>query len=315
MTLLITGANGFIGATLLNYLEAGNVPVRTLSRTRLPLDTSSAQDSFTKHSSPIDTAMHGISVIIHLAARAHVLKDSAASPLSAYREANVDYTVALANAAVAHGVRRFVFVSSIKVNGDSTSGDYRYTEHSPPTPQDPYSISKWEAEQALMQISAATGLELVILRPPLVYGPGVKGNFAQLLSIVKHGIPLPFASISNRRDLIFVNNLVDALVACATHPAAAGKTYLVSDGCSISTPALVDYLASSMGLPKRTFRFPPQLLRLIAKIAGKSAQAERLLDSLQIDSDKIRRELGWIPPYTLQQGLQLTAQAYLAKRK
>lgn len=303
MSFLITGANGFVGNRLMDQLHKLNLSPRSLPH------------HLFNNSMAIDQAMQGVTTVFHLAARVHVMHENASDPLAEFRAANVKGTQQLIEAAIASGVKRFVYVSTIKVNGDRTLPGQFFSEHDTPAPQDDYAQSKWEAEQLLLTPACQERIETVIIRPPLVYGTGVKGNFSALLSLVRHNVPLPFASINNQRDLVYLDNLVGALIQCATHPAAAGKTYLVSDGCSISTPALIDCLASSMGLPKRTFRCPPKLLRLVAKIAGKSAQAERLLDSLQIDSDKIRRELGWIPPYTLQQGLQLTAQAYLAKQK
>jgi len=185
-----------------------------------------------------------------------------------------------------------------------------YRETDPPAPQDPYGISKWEAEQVLHRVAAETGLEIVIVRPPLVYGPRVKGNFAQMLQVLQRGIPLPLASVHNRRSLIYLGNLVDALLLCAMHPAAAGRTYLVSDGEDISTPELLRRLGMALGRPARLFPFPPSLLMGAAKLLDRRAQAERLLGSLRIDSSRIRRELGWQPPFTLQQGLQCTAEWY-----
>ena len=213
----------------------------------------------------------------------------------------------MARSAAASGARRLVYVSSIKVNGEETPAGRIYTEQDVPAPQDPYAISKWEAEQSLQRVAKETGLEVVIVRPPLVYGAGVKGNFAQMLSVLMRGIPLPFASVCNQRDLVYVENLVHALIVCATHPAAAGQTYIVSDGESVSTPNLLRRLAVALQMPVRIFPFPQVLLSQFARMVGKSAQVERLLGSLQVDSGKIRRELGWLPPYTLQQGLQETA--------
>ncbi len=177
-------------------------------------------------------------------------------------------------------------------------------------PQDPYGISKWEAEQALHRVATETGLEVVIVRPPLVYGAGVKGNFVQMLKVLAKGIPLPLASVGNLRSLVYVENLVDALILCATHPAAAGQTYLVSDGEDISTPELLRRLGIAMGHPARLIPCPEAVLKLLGKLAGKSDQVERLLGSLQVDSGKIRRELNWTPPCSLRQGLQETAEWY-----
>jgi nucleoside-diphosphate-sugar epimerase len=251
--------------------------------------------------------------------------------LEEFRRVNVAGTEHLARSAAASGVKRLVYVSSIKVNGESTlspstlspsrpprklspacgGGEHNiFTESDIPNPQDPYGISKWEAEQALHRIAEETGLEVVIVRPPLVYGAGVKGNFAQMLKVLARGIPLPLASVRNLRSLVYVGNLADALIACATHPAAAGQTYLVSDGEDVSTPGLLRQLGDGMGRPARLFPWPAALLKLAGRVVGKADQVERLLGSLQVDSGKIRRELGWTPPHTLQQGLQATAEWY-----
>ena len=255
-------------------------------------------------------ALQGIGVVIHLAARVHVMRDDALDPPSAFRRTNTVGTEHLARCAAAAGVKRLVYVSSIKVNGEETGGGHGYTEFDTPSPQDPYGISKWEAEQALHRVAEETGLEVVIVRPPLVYGAGVKGNFAQMLGVLAKGIPLPLASVENLRSLVYVGNLADALIVCATHPAAAGRTYLVSDGEDISTPELLRRLGAAMGHPARLIPCPPGLLKLGGHLTGKTDQVERLLGSLRVDSGKIRRELNWTPPYTLQQGLQATAGWY-----
>ena len=259
-------------------------------------------------------ALNGVEVVIHLAARVHVMKDTSVDPLAEFRRVNVQGTENLARQAVRAGVRRLVYVSSIKVNGEGTSGSQGYSERDTPAPQDAYGISKWEAEQALHRVAQETGLEVVIVRPPLVYGPGVKGNFISLLAAVGKGIPLPLASTDNARSLVYVGNLVDALIACATHPAAAGQTYLVSDGAPVSTATLVEKIAGALDCRSRSFYFPPVLMRAAAALLGRSAQIDRLFGSLRVDDEKIRRELGWIPPYTLEQGLRATAEWYRGQR-
>jgi nucleoside-diphosphate-sugar epimerase len=255
------------------------------------------------------------------------MHEAAENPLEEFRKVNVAGTEHLARSAAACGVKRLVFVSSIKVNGEGTfpvSSKSKKIPPSPPLqkwginktafsevdeacPQDPYGVSKWEAEQALHRVAAETGLEVVIVRPPLVYGAGVKGNFAQMLKVLSKGIPLPLASVGNLRSLVYIGNFVDALLICATHSAAAGQTYLVSDGEDVSTPDLLRQLGAAMGHPARLLPLPPALLRLAGRLIGKSDQIDRLLGSLQVDSSKIRHELGWKPPYTLQEGLRLTA--------
>jgi UDP-N-acetyl-alpha-D-quinovosamine dehydrogenase len=310
--ILVTGANGFVGQRLSKEIVRRGWDLRAASRTKLL--SSDFDDQVVVGEIDGETiwtdALKNVDLVIHLAGRAHVMHDDSANPLAEYRRINTSGTEHLARCAAKAGVRRLVYASSIKVNGESTITGRSYSESSVPAPEDPYGISKWEAEQALRRVAGETGLEVVIVRPTLVYGPGVKGNFAQMLSVLARGIPLPFASVSNSRSLIYVDNLVDALVACATHPAAAGQTYLVSDGEDVSTPDLLRQLAVAMGVPSRLFPCPPILLRLAGAMAGKSQQIERLLGSLQVDSAKIRRELNWVPPYTLQQGLRATAEWY-----
>ena len=259
-------------------------------------------------------ALAAIDIVIHLAARVHVMRDTVADSLAEFRRVNTAGTEHLARCAAASGVKRLVYVSSIKVNGEKTHERQKFSEADRPAPQDAYGVSKWEAEQALHRVASETGLEVVVVRPPLIYGPGVKGNFAQMLNVVAKCIPLPFASVLNYRDLIYVGNLADALIACAVHPAAAGQTYLVCDGEAVSTPDLLRQLAAAMSVSSRLFPCSLALLLLAGKLAGKSQQLERLLGSLQVDSDKIRHDLNWMPPYSLRQGLQVTAEWYRTKR-
>lgn len=253
--------------------------------------------------------MSEVDCVVHLAARTHVLRDTDVDMLAAYRRVNVEGTRRLAQAAARSGVRRLVFVSSIKVNGEATV-DQPFTENDTPRPEDAYGISKWEAERAMSQIAADTGMEAVVLRPPLVYGPGVKGNLLQLLRVVARGWPLPLASIRNRRSLIFVGNLVEAIMAAAASPAASGNTYLVSDGEDVSTPELVRALARALNVPARLVPCPAVLLKCAARVIGRSDAAARLTGSLQVDSSNIRRQLGWRPHATLAAGLAETARWY-----
>jgi nucleoside-diphosphate-sugar epimerase len=216
--------------------------------------------------------------------------------------------------AAAAGVRRLVYLSTIGVNGRRTFSA-PFTEKDIPDPKDPYAISKWESEQLLLKAGRETGLEIVVLRPPLVYGQGVGANFLKLLDFVQKGIPLPLASVSNRRSFIYVENLSDAILKCAMHPCASGRTYLVCDDESVSTPELIDHIAHFMRVPARTFPGPPRLLNLAGKLIGKSAELSRLLHSLVIDGEQIRSETGWAPPYTLSQGLKKTVDWYLTTRE
>ncbi|HET9114369.1 MAG TPA: SDR family oxidoreductase [Burkholderiales bacterium] len=307
--LLITGANGFVGRALCEAALVRGFAVK--AATRSPCWFSDGIESAVI--GPVDgetdwtSALAGVDVVIHLAARVHVMRESALDPLAEFRRVNAAGTAQLARSAAAAGAQRLVYVSTIKVNGEETTGERRYSELDGAAPQDAYGVSKWEAEQALHKVSRETGLQVVIVRPPLVYGAGVKGNFAQMLRAVARGVPLPLASVDNRRDLLYVGNLVDALLRCAVHPAAAGQTFLLSDGEPVSTPELLRRLAQALGVAGRLFPFPPALLKLAGKLTGRSAQIERLLGSLQIDSGKIRRELDWQPPYSLEQGLRDTA--------
>lgn len=309
--MLITGATGFVGRFLCERLLAEGVQVHgTLLASEAPSTLVGGVKPVTVDPLGADTrwghALTGINTIIHLAARVHIMDDSAADPLTEFRKVNVEGTAHLAREAAKSGVRRFVFVSSIKVNGEETPAPY--TPDSPAKPSDPYGISKWEAEQALSRIEAETGLEIVVVRPTLVYGPGVKANFLNMMKVVQSGLPIPLASIHNRRSLIYVGNLVDALAICATHPAAAGKTYLVSDGEDISTPELIRRVAKALDKPARLFPLPASALRLAGRLTGKSATINRLLGSLTVDGTWIRDELGWLPPFTIEAGLEETAE-------
>lgn len=314
MRCLVTGADGFVGQYLCAELLRQGQSVRAAVRSASPsIDTIEVMAVGTIDGETNWTdALYGMDVVIHLAARVHVMKDVSVDPLAEFCKINVAGTEQLARRAAESGAKRFVYVSSIKVNGEQTSATQPFTELDEANPQDPYGISKWQAEQALQRIAQETGLEVVIVRPPLVYGPEVKGNFAQMLKVLAKGIPLPLASVRNLRSLIYVENLVDALITCATHPTATGQTYLVSDGEDISTPDLLRQLGVAIGHPARLFPCPPALLKLAGRLTGKGEQIERLLGSLRVDSSKIRRELNWTPPYTLEQGLRATADWYRA---
>lgn len=305
---LVTGANGFVGGSLCSELALRRYAVcAALRSNKMACDVAEqAIVGAINGETDWSNALLAVDVVIHLAARVHVMQDDASDPLAEFRRVNVAGTENLARQAAANGVKRFVYVSSIKVNGEQTVAA-PFSETDAASPQDPYGISKWEAEQALHRVAAETGLEVVIVRPPLVYGNGVKGNFAQMLKVLAMGMPLPLASVKNLRSLVYVENLADALILCATHPAAAGNTYLVGDGEDISTPDMLRLLGDAMGHPARLFACPMPLLRLAGRLSGRSDQIDRLLGSLRVDSGKIRRELGWVPPHTVQQGLRLTA--------
>jgi len=309
-TVVITGATGFVGTALCHRMLQEKCSVRGTIRTApqaasLPKGVVPVLISSIGPNTDWSAALAGVDTVVHLAARVHVMKDSSGDPLTAYRLVNVAGTEKLARQAAAHGVRRLVYLSSVKVNGEETSAPYK--EEDCPAPQDPYGISKWEAEGILQRIAAETGLEVVIIRPPLVYGPGVKANFLKLLKFIDLGVPMPFSSIDNRRSMIYLGNLIDAIIICATHPKAAGQIYLVSDGEDMSTPLLIRQVATALGRRARLIPFPPSLMRILGKLLGKSSAIDRLLSSLVVDNNKIRRELGWNPPFTTSNGLKETA--------
>ena len=253
-------------------------------------------------------AIAGVDCVIHCAARAHVMHETAGDALAAYRAVNVDGSRRLAEQAAAAGVRRLVYLSSIKVNGEQTALGAPFSFLDTPAPEDAYGISKWEAEQALWDVSAQTGLEVVVVRPPLVYGPGVKGNLARLLKLVRSGVPLPLGAVQNKRSLIGLDNLVDLLIRCVYHPAAAGQTFLVSDGEDLSTPDLLRHMAAAMGRSARLVPVPVPLLRLAGSALGKRAEIDRLVGSLQINSSHTRQVLGWTPPVSIQEGIRRMVQ-------
>ena len=314
-TALVTGANGFIGQPLCREMLRQGWQVR--AAVRAPCEFPVAVETVSVGAIDGETnwadALRDIDVVIHLAARVHVMEDTAADPLAEFLKVNTQGTANLARQAAAAGVKRLVYVSTIKVNGEQTTETQPFVESGEPNPQDAYSISKWQAEQALHGVARETGLEVVILRPPLVYGPSVKGNFIRLLEAIDKGIPLPLAGVRNKRSLIYLDNLAGALIVCARHPAAAGKTYLVRDGADVSIPELVRQIAAGLGTSPGLFPFPVMLLRVLGGLFGKPESAERLLGSLRINDDLIRRELGWKPEFTLRQGLQVTADWHKAQ--
>jgi nucleoside-diphosphate-sugar epimerase len=308
-TILVTGATGFVGRALLPRLVSDGWRVRAAVRVSSPAMPAGVEAMEVGDIGP-DTGWHealaGVDAVVHLAARAHVLDESSPDAFALYRAVNALGALKLAEAAAAAGVRRFVFLSSVRVHGARSAGA-PFTESSPLAAEDPYGQSKIEAESGLAQIARATQLEPVVLRPPLVYGAGARGNFARLVRLVGQGMPLPLASVRNRRSLIYVGNLVDAIVRSLEHPAATGRTFLVSDGEDISTPELVRRIARALGRPARLIPVPPALLRFGGALAGRKDDVARLLDDLAVDSSHIRTTLAWTPPYTLDQGLAETA--------
>ena len=311
MVIAVTGANGFVGSHLCSHLT------RECHQPRL-IQRRFAQGTFQipgiDSSTDWSDALSGVDVVIHCASRVHVLDDQVADPLAAYRAVNVAGTQRLAIQAAELGVKRLIFLSSIKVNGEGTRAGQFFNGLSPAAPLDPYGISKLEAEQALHQVSTQTGLEVVIVRPPLVYGPGVRANFLRLLRLVQRQIPLPLGAVHNQRSLIYVGNLVSFLAACALQPAAAGRTFLIADAEPLSTPELVQQLALALKTKPLLLPAPPSLLSLLGRLSGKQAEFSRLTGSLVIDPSEAFQTLNWHPPFTTSEGLQITADWFLASQ-
>jgi nucleoside-diphosphate-sugar epimerase len=314
---LVTGASGFIGRAVLECLtEAGNCAARGAVRRSdvqriagVDYELVGGLDERTDWSE----ALAGCDVVIHAAARVHVMRDRAKDPLAEFRRVNVDGTLNLARQAIAAGVQRFVFVSSIKVNGEETPSGRPFEAADMPAPVDAYGRSKLEAEIGLRNILTSAGVAWVIVRPPLVYGPGVRANFLALMRWLRRGVPLPLASVRNRRSLIGLGNLAALLRDCSVHPRAANEVFLAADGEDLSTPELLRRLSAALGTPVRLFRFPPALLLASASLLGKRAAARRLLGTLQVNSAKARTLLGWEPVATVDEGLERTAEYFLAR--
>jgi nucleoside-diphosphate-sugar epimerase len=258
-------------------------------------------------------AMTGVDIVVHLAARVHVMREDASDPLEAFREVNYLGTERLAEQAAEQGIKRFVYVSSIKVNGERTEGR-PFTADDTPAPTDPYALSKFEAEQRLHEIGRSRGMEVVVIRPPLVYGPGVKGNFVRLMSWIDKGIPLPLDSVSNARSMISVDNLTDFLLRCLDHPKAAGQTFLVSDGAEWSTPELIRTIARHMGVKVRLFPLPIAVLDLLGRLTGSTSAVRRLCDSLEVDISKARVLLEWEPVQSPDAAIGETAKWYIRQK-
>lgn len=309
MKVLVTGATGFVGSRLLQRLRAEDGYQVVGAVRRLPDVMGS--DFFVCGDIGPDTAwssgLNGIDVVVHCAARVHVMHERSADPLVEFRRVNVGGALNLAQQAVASGVRRFVFISSVKVNGESTMAGRPFMADDIAHPSDPYGISKYEAEQGLLALGHKSGMEIVIVRPVLVYGPGVKANFLRMMKWVHRGIPLPLGAIHNRRSLVALDNLVDLLVICMMHPAAAGQTFLASDEEDLSTSELLRRLAVALGRQPRLLHVPASLLVLASTFLGRSELSQRLCGSLQVDKEKVKRVLGWTPPLSVREGLQLTA--------
>jgi UDP-glucose 4-epimerase len=307
MKVLVTGATGFVGNALEGHLADHGHQIVPAVRQKYGLDNEVIVGDIDDQSD-WTAALSSCNGVVHLAARAHVMDDTAEDPLALYRATNTYATLNLARQAAQAGVKRFIFISTIKVNGEGRDTPYRETDV--PAPEDAYAISKWEAEQGLRQIAAETGLEVVILRPPLVYGPGVKANFQRLIHIVERGWPLPLGAIRNRRSLLYLGNFVDAIRLCVEHPAAAGQTFLLDDGQLVSTPELISAVACALERPEHLLAVPVWMLEAAGTLLVKHAAVARLTGSLFVDGSAIRSRLGWMPPYSMEEGMAATVASF-----
>lgn len=313
MKILVTGASGFIGRAVCAHFVGQGIPVVGAIRRLVGNPLAGVEYRLVGNlSSHTDWAgaLNGVEIVVHCAARVHVMKEFQ-NATQLYDDVNVGGTLRLGEEAARAGVRRLVFLSSIKVNGERTSRCFSETDS--PAPLDPYAKSKLEAERALFALMRTSPLEVVAVRPPLVYGPGVQANFLQLLRIIYRGVPLPLARIRNRRSFLYVENLASAIYACAVRPAAAGEVFLVGDGTDLSTPELIRALANALGRRSLLINVPLPLLRIFAMLLGRSAALSRLTDSLCVNADKIREVLDWSPPFTMSEGFARTAAWYLAR--
>jgi nucleoside-diphosphate-sugar epimerase len=302
---LVTGANGFVGKPLcLALLEQGQTLRAAVRGANRPVENCetvavgelNGQTDWTN-------ALPGIKVVIHLAARVHVMNDTSTDAFTEFRRVNVEGTLHLARQAVKVGVQRFIFISSIKVNVEHSDLDKPFTEADIANPQDAYGLSKYEAEQGLLLIAQQTGLEVVIIRPPLIYGPGVKANFKSILHFVKRGIPLPFGNINNKRSFVYLGNLISLIIRCIDHPKAVNQVFLVSDGEDLSTTQLLNECAKALGVKARLLPVPQKLIEFFANLLGKQDMAQRLCGNLQVDISKARHLLSWTPPVSVADGL------------
>ncbi len=326
MKILLTGATGFIGRALVDELLEKGHEVNAIIR-EISGDLPTQVNQFILHDldvllhensgeslEVVSRALQGVEVVIHTVARVHILKELSTNPLSDNRRINRDVTLALARKAAQSGIKRFVFLSSIKANGESTQIGKPFTSEDDFVPVDHYGLSKYEAEQGLLALAKETNMEVVIIRPPLVYGPGVKANFATMLRWVRKGIPLPLGATHNKRSLVALDNLVDFIICCIDHPRAANEVFLISDDEDVSTTELLQKAAKAFGRKIYLIPIPVWLMRFVAKLLGKSDVANRLFDSLQIDSSKARDLLRWKPVITMDEQLQKTADTYLNEK-
>ena len=317
MKILVTGANGFIGTQLSETLANSGHQVRNTARSIAPNNpiTSEMITCDLESADNLDHLTAGCDAIVHLAGRAHVMSDDPATSESLYLSANVDVTRRLAQSAARTGVKRMILMSSVKVNGESTTIDSPFTSQDTPNPQDPYGRSKTQAEQVLWDVTSTSELEGVVIRPPLVYGPGVRANFASLIGIVDRGMPLPLGSIHNKRSFVAIDNLIDCIETTLQTPNAGGQTFLVSDGQDLSTPELIRAIASSLHKSPMLIPIPTALLKLAATTAGKRSAYDRLCGSLTVDIALTKQKLSWTPPFTVQDSLQRTVDAFIQSKE
>lgn len=315
--ILVTGATGFVGRALCERLN-GHDALRIAVRHPVAGGWTEQFDVVQTALDPAQNwrpALEGVATVVHCAARVHVMNDDAADPLREFRRINVDGTLRLATQAAEAGVGRFVFISSIKVNGESTVPGRPFTAQQAPAPIDPYGVSKWEAEQQLRKLSVETAMEVVIIRPVLVYGPGVKANFLNMMKWLHKGVPLPLGAIHNKRSIVALDNLVDLIVTCIDHPGAANQTFLISDGEDLSTTELLQRMSQALGKQPRLLPVPAWMLEAAAKALGKQSIAQRLCGSLQVDIAHTRERLAWTPPISVDAALRKTAQHFLEQQK
>ena len=310
---LVTGSNGFVGRALCQQLAACGVSFVPTTRRQDRAAPAALVVGELAGDTDWSAALAGVDVVVHLASRVHVMRDHAADPLAEFRRVNTQGTLSLARQAAAAGIRRFVFVSTVKVNGEG--GPQPYTEDDQPVPQGAYARSKWEAECGLREIAGHSAMALVIVRPPLVYGPGVQANFLSMMRWINRGVPLPLGAILNQRSLVALDNLVDFLTTCIAHPAAANQTFLVSDGEDLSTTELLVRMAAALGRPARLLPVPEWMLSTAASVLGKREFAQRLCGSLRVDISKAKTLLGWSPPFSVDEGLRRAAADFLASRE